>query len=105
MSPLLVHCTFPDLASSQAAAAKIIPERLAACVNILPGCESHYEWDGKLTVSQEILTLWKTTADCWEAFATRLRELHPYDTPEIIATPIIAGDPAYLDWVTAQTTK
>jgi periplasmic divalent cation tolerance protein len=103
MSHLLIHCAFPDLASARAAATTIIAERLAACVNLIPGCESHYEWEGKLTTSSEILTLWKTTSVCWEAFSQRLRQVHPYTTPEIIATEVAAGDPRYLAWVTAQT--
>jgi periplasmic divalent cation tolerance protein len=96
---IMVWCTFPDMETARAAAKAIISEQFAACVNIAPGVESHFQWQGQFETTNEVLTIWKTTRDGWEVFSNRLKALHPYETPEIIATEVIAGHPAYLAWV------
>ena len=78
-------------------------ERLAACVNVLPGVESIYRWQGKVETSQEVLAVIKTTAERYAELAKRLRELHPYAVPEIVALPAAAVAESYLAWVTANT--
>ena len=96
---IMVWCTFPDMETARAAAKSIISEALAACVNITPGVESHFQWQGQYETANEVLTIWKTSRDGWDVFCSRLKELHPYETPEIIATEVVAGHPAYLAWV------
>jgi periplasmic divalent cation tolerance protein len=100
---LVVLSTFPDAASAGAAAETLVNERLAACVNLLPGVESVYHWQGKVESSQEVLAIIKTTAERYPELEKRLQELHPYDVPEIIALPAAAVAESYLAWVTANT--
>ena len=98
---LLCYCTCPDDASAARLAEALVEERLAACVNRLPGVSSTYRWEGKLSTGVEVLLLLKTTAARFEALKTRLLELHPYALPELIAVPVERGHAAYLDWVRA----
>ena len=74
-------------------------ERLAACVNQLPGVQSTYRWQGAISSDTEVLLLIKTTAACLPALQARLLELHPYELPELIAVPVALGHEAYLQWV------
>lgn len=94
----VVLCTVPDKARAKEIAAAMIQERLAACVNIVPGLESVYEWQGEVEYGQEVLLLIKTPPSEYSALQERLLQLHPYDTPEIIAVPVAAGLDAYFDW-------
>jgi len=96
---LLVFSTFPDTATARAAAQTLVTERLAACVNILPGVESIYRWEGKVESGAEVLAVIKTATDRYPALEQRLRELHPYDVPEIVALPAAAVAESYLRWV------
>ena len=100
---LLVFCTVPDTETAQRLARTLVEERLAACVNILPGVLSGYRWQGALQQDGELLLICKTTAATYAALEARLRELHPYELPECIAVEARAGLPAYLDWIRAQT--
>lgn len=102
--PLLALCTCPDAATAERLASALVDERLAACVNILPGITSVYRWDGRVERDAEVLLLIKTVVARFEAVRERLVALHPYEVPEVIATPIAAGLPAYLDWIAACTT-
>ncbi len=99
----LVLCTCPDQDTAIGIGERLVEERLAACVNLLPGVTSVYRWQGKLQRDNENLLLIKTTGDRFEALSTRLRQLHPYDLPEIIAVPITDGLPDYLSWVSECT--
>jgi periplasmic divalent cation tolerance protein len=96
---LLCYCSCPDSACAQTIAEALVSERLAACVNRLPGISSTYRWQGTVTTDSEELLLIKTTAGRFDALKTRLLELHPYELPELIAVPVALGHPAYLDWV------
>ena len=84
----------------------LVRERLAACVNLLGPVRSTYVWKGRLERDTEVTLLIKTTADRVGALTARLRALHPYDLPEVIALPLMSaeGNVAYLDWVRAQVT-
>ncbi|MFN2317676.1 MAG: divalent-cation tolerance protein CutA [Gemmatimonadales bacterium] len=88
---------------SEAAASRIadtlVAEQLAACVQVIGPVRSTYRWQGALERADEWLCLIKTTEAALTALLPRLKELHPYDTPEIIVIPVIGGDPAYLLWV------
>ena len=103
VSILICFCTCPDPASAERIAASLVQERLAACVNILPGLRSVYRWEGAVEAADEVLLLVKTGADAYPALQDRLRALHPYELPELLAVEPAAGLPAYLDWVAAQT--
>lgn len=100
---LLCYCACPDAASAQTIAEALVAERLAACVNRLPGVASTYRWQGRVTTEGEDLLLIKTTAACFDTLKARLLELHPYALPELVAVPVERGHAAYLDWVRAAT--
>ena len=95
----IILCTFPTKDAAATAAHALVEEGLAACVNLLPDIRSIYEWDGKLCDETEQLALIKTTQQRYSDLEQRLTELHPYDTPEILAVPVAAGSVRYLDWV------
>jgi periplasmic divalent cation tolerance protein len=97
---LLVLSTFPDAATARRIGRELVEQRCAACANILPQLESIYWWEKKIETAGETLVLFKTTAERYAALETTLRQLHPYEVPEIIAVPLNAGLPAYLSWVT-----
>lgn len=101
---LLVISNTPDRASAERIASALVEKKLAACVNILAECLSIYHWEGKLERAGEVPLLIKTTRAAWPALQDALRELHPYDVPEIIALPVQAGLPDYLNWVVQEVT-
>lgn len=94
-----LQTTLPDADRARTMAATLLDERLAACVQIVGPVESRYWWQGKLEQATEWLCLVKTTAESLPRLQTRLRQLHPYETPEILVMPVLAGDPDYLRWV------
>lgn len=100
---LVIFCTCPDRESAEGIATALVEERLAACVNLLSGLTSIYCWQDSVRREPECLLLIKSTATRFEALRSRLRTLHPYEVPEIIALPVSHGDPAYLQWLTENT--
>ena len=96
---LLVVSTFPDAGQAREIARVLVSERLAACGNVLPGVTSVYVWQGEQTESEEALVLFKTRRESYPALEARLKSLHPYEVPEIVALELAAGLPAYLRWV------
>lgn len=96
---LLVLCTFPDAAAAKRIARALIEQKLAACANITATVESVYRWEGKVEEASEVMVILKTTSERFEQLQAKLRELHPYEVPEIIAWPLSRGLPEYLRWV------
>lgn len=80
-------------------AEKVVEERLAACVNIVPGVRSCYVWEGKLTWSEEVLLVMKTTREGFGGLEKRVKELHSYEVPEILGVGVEEGLEKYLEWV------
>jgi len=101
--PILILCTCPSQNEADAVATTLLEERLAACVNQLPGIKSLYRWEGRVKQDDEVLLLIKTTADLFERLEKTIKTLHSYETPEIIAVPIVAGSADYLRWIEAST--
>lgn len=97
----LVLCTVPDREVARRIARTLVDEKLAACVNIVPGLHSTYRWQGAVESADEVLLLVKTTAVRFASLRDRLVALHPYELPEVIAVDVAAGLPAYLEWVAA----
>lgn len=97
----MVMVTVPDLAVGRRIAGAVLESRSAACVNIVPGLESHYRWQGRLECSQELLLILKTTLGQLDALERVVRSQHPYDTPEFLVLPIEGGSRRYLDWIEA----
>jgi periplasmic divalent cation tolerance protein len=95
----LVLCTCPDQGSAQTIAEHLIEQKLAACVNILPGITSIYSWQGKRESAQELLLVIKTTKNIYNTLEKTITELHPYELPEIIAVNIENGNAGYLNWI------
>lgn len=100
---LVVYCTCPDRVVAERIAEAVIDERLAACVNLIPGLTSIYRWEGQMQHDVELLLIIKTRSVVYPQLEARLRELHPYQVPEIIALPIQAGSAAYLNWIAGNT--
>lgn len=96
---ILALSTCPDEASARALAVTLVEERWATCVNRVSGLRSVYFWEGRLQDDAEILLMIKTTAARLAGLTERLRSLHPYDLPELIAIPVMAGNEDYLEWV------
>lgn len=96
---LVVMCTLPPGEAAAGIARAVVEERLAACVNILPGMRSIYAWEGELQDNAEQLAILKTTVDRFEDLRTRLLQLHPYSVPEIVALSVVDGHLPYLGWV------
>ncbi|HEX2239152.1 MAG TPA: divalent-cation tolerance protein CutA [Gammaproteobacteria bacterium] len=101
---LIVLTTYPDQETALKAASKLVREKLAACVNVLPQMTSVYEWRGEAKTDREHLLIAKTTLRRFAALETAIVDTHPYELPEIIATPIAQGLKDYLKWIDAQTT-
>ncbi|NKI71666.1 divalent cation tolerance protein CutA [Collimonas pratensis] len=102
---LLILTSLPDLASAQALARQLVERKLAACVNLLPAMQSVYRWQGQVEQAFETTLLIKTAAHRYAELESAIKAAHPYAVPEIIALPIVAGLPAYLNWITAETQK
>ena len=99
----LVFCTAPTRDSAETIANALVDQRLAACVNILPGVRSVYLWQGQREHSDELLLLIKARAATYPALEQAILALHPYELPEIIAVSLDAGLPRYLAWIAATT--
>jgi periplasmic divalent cation tolerance protein len=100
---LLVMTNMPDAQSAQAMAHQLVEQKLVACVNCLPGVRSIYRWQGAVEEAEEVTLLMKTTQARYVELENAIRAAHPYDVPEIIATPVTAGWHPYLDWVRKET--
>ena len=81
----------------------VVQERLAACANVLDGVSSIYWWQGALEQAGEVVVILKTRAELVERLTARIRELHSYECPCVVALPIAAGNPEYLDWIAGET--
>lgn len=103
MSAVLVFCTCPDEAVAENIANALVGERLAACVNRLPGVVSTYRWKGEVHRDNECLLLIKTTVERFDALRERIVAVHPYELPEVIAVDVARGLPRYLDWIASET--
>ncbi|WP_423195789.1 MULTISPECIES: divalent-cation tolerance protein CutA [unclassified Cupriavidus] len=99
---LVAITTLPDEATAARVARALLTARVAACVNRLAPCESEYWWQGQLEQAQEWPLLIKTTQGRYAALEATLRAVHPYDVPELVAWPVAAGLPSYLQWVRAE---
>ena len=95
----VILCTFPNPEQARQIGTALVEMQLAACVNLVPGVESIYRWQGNVETATETLAIFKTTAAAFPAFEKALTEMHPYEVPEIIAlTPAQIAGP-YRAWV------
>ena len=100
---VIVMTTLPADADVTTFARTLVETRLAACVNLLPGMDSVYRWDGRIEQERERQLVITTSRGRLPALWDRVREIHPYEVPEFIVLPIVDGSDAYLRWVGEST--
>ena len=101
---VIVLTNLPDRAAALELAQALVARRQAACVNVLAECSSVYRWKGEVENAAEVPVLIKTRAECYAEVEATIRELHPYELPEIVAVPVGRGLEEYLQWVARETT-
>ena len=95
----VILCTCPNQESAINIASILVEEQLVACVNVLPQVTSIYRWQGKIEQDSEVLLIAKTSKDSFEHVSARIKQLHSYDVPEVIALDIQQGNSEYLNWI------
>lgn len=103
MSACLIYATVGDTAEAERIGRTLVSERLAAAANLVPGVRSFYWWEGEVRSGAEVVLILKTRADLADRAVERIRGLHSYVCPGIVVVPIAGGNPAYLDWIAAET--
>ena len=96
---IVVFVTAKDISQARKIAQDLLEEKLIACANIMDGVQSFFWWKGKINESSEVMLALKTRRDLFDRIVSRVRSLHIYDTPEVIALPIVDGSPDYLKWI------
>jgi periplasmic divalent cation tolerance protein len=96
---LVCLCTCPDEAVAGRLARALVEDRVAACVNVLPGLRSIYRWQDEIQEEPEVLLIIKTTVDAFPALEAAVRARHPYTVPELVALPVALGHQEYLAWL------
>jgi periplasmic divalent cation tolerance protein len=101
---IVVLITVPTVETGRSIAAMLLQEKLAACVNIVPGVSSLFTWQGQASEEQEALLIVKTRSELFEQrLIPAVKAAHPYEVPEIIALPVVGGSRAYLEWIEQET--
>ena len=100
---LLVYTTFPDVETALAVGETLVQEKLAACVNVLPGMRSVYAWKGAVERGAEVVAIVKSRDSLRDPLAAALKARHPYETPIILHLPVDEADPDTLAWILAET--
>lgn len=104
MSPcILVLTTAPDMDSAKALAERLVSQRLAACVTLSAASQSFYWWDNSISKDEERMVFIKTRKELYSDLEKAIKEIHPYEVPEIIALPIDQGSQEYLEWIIKET--
>ncbi|MGR8948264.1 MAG: divalent-cation tolerance protein CutA [Gammaproteobacteria bacterium] len=99
---LIVLCSCPNHESAEQIASALVEQRLAACVNIIPGVQSVYRWEGNIAKDEELLLVVKTAVDSYDDLQASIVDMHPYELPEVIAVSIERGLSGYLQWIQEQ---
>lgn len=103
MTAVLVYVTTPDRDCALLLGRTVVEERLAACANVIDGMTAIFRWNGAIDEAGEVVMILKTTEDRVTALTDRLRALHPYEVPCIVAVPITGGNPDFMAWIAAET--
>jgi len=96
---IVVFSTCATAADAERLARALVDQRLAACVNVVPAIRSFYHWKGQTEATDEFLLVVKTSRPLFAALHAELEKLHPYELPELLALPIVAGAENYLNWL------
>ena len=96
---IVVLTTCAAAVDAERMARALVDGRLAACVNVVPGVRSFYHWKGETESSEEYLLIVKTSRDLFGALRAEMEKLHPYELPELLALPVVAGAENYLSWL------
>lgn len=99
----VVLVTAPSLEVGEEIGTQLVEQKLAACANILPNIVSIFSWRGEIQKDSEVMLVIKTRGELFEQLTAAVEALHPYETPEIIGLPILAGSQRYLEWIEAET--
>jgi len=105
MEAVVVYITAPSEEEGAKIAKALVEERLAGCVNIVPGIRSIYSWQGQIEDETEVLLIVKTRLKLFNTLKAKVLELHSYSVPEIIALPIVDGSEEYIKWLKDATTQ
>ncbi len=100
---IVIFVTSSSIHEARKIGQTIVEEGLAACCNIVQPIESIFKWQGKLHIEGEVLMIFKTREDMFSNVEKRVKELHSYEVPEIIAVPVTQGSKSYLDWIVKET--
>nr|WP_321459843.1 divalent-cation tolerance protein CutA [uncultured Cohaesibacter sp.] len=99
---LLLYGTCPDAETARKIARSLLDAKLVACVNILAGLTSLYQWQGQIEQSEEVAFIAKSTEGAWSAAAELFQSLHPYEEPALVALPVCDGLPGFMQWVRSE---
>lgn len=102
---VLIYATFPNAAEAEKVGRQLVEQRLAACVNIVPGMISHYRWQGAVERAEEAVMIAKTRASLAEDATAMLRRLHSYETPAVVVLPLESVEANYLAWIFEATAR
>ena len=103
MSACLIYATVGDTAEAERIGRTLVAERLAAAANLVPGVRSFYWWEGEVRSGAEVVLVLKTRTDLADRAVERIKGMHSYICAGIVVVPIAGGNPAYLDWIAAET--
>jgi uncharacterized protein involved in tolerance to divalent cations len=99
----MVICTFPNMGKARQIGTALVQMQLVACVNLIPGIQSVYRWEGKVEEQEEVMAFFKTSAARYGELEQKVIEMHPYELPELVVVDLAGGLPAYLQWVLSLT--
>lgn len=101
---VVILVTIEGEGAARKMAGVLLEQRKVACVNIVPQVDSHFWWEGSADTAREALLIIKTRASLVDDVVSLVRANHPYDVPEVIALPVVGGNPDYLAWIDSETT-
>jgi periplasmic divalent cation tolerance protein len=100
---VLIYATAPSMEIADKIAGALIDQQLIACANIIPGMRSHYVWEGKRQIDDEVILILKTRTDLANAVIAAARPLHPYKTPAFVILPTAGAHPPFAEWIAKST--
>ena len=103
MAAVLIYVTASSREEAETIARSVVADRLAACANVLPGVTSFFWWEGEVQSEPEVSLILKSREDLVETLTAKIKQLHSYDCPCVVAVPITQGNPDFLEWIATET--